>query len=200
MWVAAARDFPLILDTSHVDGQHAVHLSNHGILMNSQSRTLRCPNCGGDARLDSVSCEWCGSSLATVSCPSCFGAMFVGMKHCPWCGAEAARMEFSGSAGPCPRCNLTMQAVKGGGTVLNECHQCGGLWVDNTSFQQICDDRESQEAVLGVARSSADHADVKLSAPSRMYVPCPLCRQLMNRVNFAGCSGVVIDWCKEHGA
>jgi len=21
----------------------------------------------------------------------------------------------------------------------------------------------------------------------------------MNRINFAGCSGVVIDWCKEHG-
>jgi Zn-finger nucleic acid-binding protein len=50
-----------------------------------------------------------------------------------------------------------------------------------------------------VARSAAEHADTKLSAHSRMYVPCPLCRQLMNRVNFAGCSGVVIDWCKEHG-
>ena len=22
----------------------------------------------------------------------------------------------------------------------------------------------------------------------------------MNRVNFAGCSGIVIDWCKEHGS
>ena len=92
-----------------------------------------------------------------------------------------------------------MLAVKVGRTSLNECRQCGGLWVDNASFQQICEDRESQEAVLGVARSAAEHADTKLSAHSRMYVPCPLCRQLMNRVNFAGCSGVVIDWCKEHG-
>jgi Zn-finger nucleic acid-binding protein len=167
--------------------------------MDSQTRTLKCPNCGGEAQPDSVRCEWCGSSLATVSCPSCFGAMFIGMKHCPWCGVEAARLELPGSAGPCPRCNVTMLAVKVGRTSLNECRQCGGLWVDNASFQQICEDRESQEAVLGVARSSAEHADAKLSAQSRMYVPCPLCRQLMNRVNFAGCSGVVIDWCKEHG-
>ena len=167
--------------------------------MDSQTRTLKCPNCGGEAQPDSVRCEWCGSSLATVSCPSCFGAMFIGMKHCPWCGVEAARLELPGTAGPCPRCNVTMLAVKVGRTSLNECRQCGGLWVDNASFQQICEDRESQEAVLGVARSAAEHADTKLSAHSRMYVPCPLCRQLMNRVNFAGCSGVVIDWCKEHG-
>jgi len=117
----------------------------------------------------------------------------------PWCGVEAARLELPGSAGPCPRCNVTMHAVKVGGTTLNECRQCGGLWVDNASFQQICEDRESQEAVLGVARSSTEHADAKDSVRSRMYVPCPQCRQLMNRVNFAGCSGVVIDWCKEHG-
>ena len=28
---------------------------------------------------------------------------------------------------------------------------------------------------------------------------CQVCRQLMNRMNFAGCSGVVVDWCKPHG-
>jgi Zn-finger nucleic acid-binding protein len=31
------------------------------------------------------------------------------------------------------------------------------------------------------------------------YVPCPECGQLMNRVNFARCSGVVVDVCKGHG-
>ena len=168
--------------------------------MDSQARTLKCPNCAGEAKPDSVRCEWCGSSLATVSCPSCFGAMFVGMKHCPWCGVEAEHQEVPGNAGPCPRCNVTMHIVKVGRTNLSECRQCGGLWVDNSSFQQVCVDQERQEAVLGVARPSAEHADSKVSASARMYVPCPLCRQLMNRVNFAGCSGVVIDWCKEHGS
>ena len=31
------------------------------------------------------------------------------------------------------------------------------------------------------------------------YAPCPECSQLMNRVNFARCSGVIIDICKGHG-
>ena len=31
------------------------------------------------------------------------------------------------------------------------------------------------------------------------YVPCPECSQLMNRINFARCSGVIVDICKGHG-
>src|SRR6185503_17721444 len=31
------------------------------------------------------------------------------------------------------------------------------------------------------------------------YVPCPECKQLMNRINFARCSGVIVDICKGHG-
>src|SRR3712207_7332440 len=30
-------------------------------------------------------------------------------------------------------------------------------------------------------------------------LPCPSCKQLMHRVNFAGQSGVIIDMCKDHG-
>ena len=31
------------------------------------------------------------------------------------------------------------------------------------------------------------------------YRPCPVCADLMNRFNFAGCSGVILDACKPHG-
>ena len=31
------------------------------------------------------------------------------------------------------------------------------------------------------------------------YVPCPHCQQLMNRINFAKCSDVIVDVCKGHG-
>jgi Zn-finger nucleic acid-binding protein len=33
----------------------------------------------------------------------------------------------------------------------------------------------------------------------RAYIPCPECNKLMNRRQFAGCSGVIVDWCKAHG-
>ncbi len=31
------------------------------------------------------------------------------------------------------------------------------------------------------------------------YIACPVCKQLMNRVNFAHCSNVVVDVCRTHG-
>ena len=31
------------------------------------------------------------------------------------------------------------------------------------------------------------------------YIPCPECAGLMNRKNFGGTSGVVVDVCKKHG-
>jgi Zn-finger nucleic acid-binding protein len=31
------------------------------------------------------------------------------------------------------------------------------------------------------------------------YVPCPVCKQMMNRVNFAHCSNVIVDVCRAHG-
>ena len=31
------------------------------------------------------------------------------------------------------------------------------------------------------------------------YVKCPTCGQLMNRMNFARHSGVIVDVCKSHG-
>ena len=31
------------------------------------------------------------------------------------------------------------------------------------------------------------------------YRPCPICGELMNRFNFADCSGVILDACKPHG-
>lgn len=82
---------------------------------------------------------------------------------------------------------------------MRECGQCGGLWVDKETLQKICDDHEKQEAVLGLGDLETIHPSETPSASQRMYIPCPVCGTLMNRLNFAGCSGIVIDWCKPHG-
>jgi Zn-finger nucleic acid-binding protein len=70
--------------------------------------------------------------------------------------------------------------------------------VDVTSFEQICADREQQAAVLGAASPAPSNAVHGEDARVR-YVPCPECAQLMNRINFARCSGVIVDVCKGHG-
>ncbi len=68
---------------------------------------------------------------------------------------------------------------------------------DLPAFEKICADREQQAAVLGAA-SPAPTKPVQ-GVDKVRYVPCPECEQLMNRINFARCSGVVVDVCRGHG-
>ena len=163
------------------------------------AETLNCPMCGAPASTDSNLCEHCGARLATVACPSCFGMMFIGEKFCSHCGAMAQRAETE-DAKPeiCPRCKLEMAAVVIGKSHLHECPRCEGIWVDGDTLRQICEDREEQSAVLGTASPVAQQSSINL-AEKITYIPCPICHELMNRVNFARCSNVVVDVCREHG-
>ncbi len=124
--------------------------------------------------------------------------MFIGSKHCQRCGAAAAIPEIKGTeTRKCPRCRSEMSFLKIGSTALRECEQCLGLWLDVTSFEKLCADREQQSVVLGSASPAPTHAVRETSKVH--YVPCPECSQLMNRINFARCSGVIVDICKGHG-
>jgi len=124
--------------------------------------------------------------------------MFLGSKHCPRCGAAAASPESADIAARlCPRCRIEMKSVVIGATTLRECSRCEGLWVDVRSFEKICADREQQSAVLGTAEPAPTIPGREISKVK--YVPCPECSKLMNRMNFARCSGVIVDLCKNHG-
>ena len=163
----------------------------------ADAETLNCPMCGAPASTEATRCEHCGARLATVSCPSCFGMMFVGAKFCSHCGAASARTEIAAAvAQRCPCCRVDMNEVVIGNTELRECPRCEGIWADTASLEQICVDREKQAAVLGVASALPKDAGGEFAV---RYVPCPVCDKLMNRVNFAHCSHVVVDVCSQHG-
>jgi Zn-finger nucleic acid-binding protein len=134
-----------------------------------------------------------------MACPSCFGMMFIGSKHCPRCGADAAQIAPADlPSRNCPRCRTHMEGILIGTTAVRECKKCEGLWLDVAAFEKICAESEQQSAVLGAASplpgQSAQDVVNKVS-----YVPCPECKQLMNRINFARCSGVIVDICRGHG-
>jgi Zn-finger nucleic acid-binding protein len=124
--------------------------------------------------------------------------MLVGSKHCQRCGAAATVPEVAEAKDrKCPRCQTDMARVTIGSTGVHECERCFGLWLDVASFEKICADREQQSAVLGFA--SHDPSQAARDTNKVKYVPCPVCSQLMNRMNFARCSGVIVDLCKQHG-
>jgi Zn-finger nucleic acid-binding protein len=166
--------------------------------MTEAAGALRCPSCGAPATPDATACPYCGTLLALVACPTCFAKLFRGTRFCAHCGAEAVRQKAEPRpARPCPECQRPLEPVKVGSVILDECTRCGGLWVDSRSFRRICEQTEEQTVVLkATAASPASGADV--SRPAR-YWPCPECRCLMHRQNFARVSGVIIDTCKGHG-
>ena len=125
--------------------------------------------------------------------------MFIGSRHCPHCGAAAAEATATElSILKCPRCNIDMASIKLGPEQMRECESCGGLWVEVAAFEKICASREEQSVVLGGASPAPGHQGSGNEIQIR-YVPCPQCRELMNRINFARCSGVIVDVCKGHG-
>ncbi len=160
---------------------------------------MKCPMCGAPASPDATACEHCGAKLATATCPSCFGMVFVGSKFCSHCGAvipdesQAAATTFE-----CPRCKAAMGKLKLGIYDVVECTRCEGMWIDGAVLQQICNDAQKQEAVAGIPATVPAPGGRPLEAIH--YIPCPVCRTLMNRVNFGHCSGVVVDVCpQKHG-
>lgn len=154
--------------------------------------------CGAPTASDATQCEHCGAKLATTTCPSCFGLIFAGAKFCSHCGAAITHTEPSAvTSQHCPRCRVPLEAVVVGHANLSECPKCAGIWVDSTTLEQICNNRDKQADVLGMAAPISQPADGKLETVR--YVPCPVCGTLMNRVNFANCSHVVVDVCSKHG-
>ena len=89
-----------------------------------------------------------------------------------------------------------MEKIALGPNTVCECPKCEGLWVDTASLARICAEREQQAATLGLVQPPQPATGA--IDPVR-YVPCPVCHQLMNRVNFAHCSNVIVDVCKAHG-
>ncbi len=160
------------------------------------AETIHCQNCGAAVSTDAPVCAHCGARLATISCPSCFGMMFRGMRFCPQCGAPAVAWRSSQAALACPACAVPMLEGSLQQYTLHECEKCFGIWLDSATFERICHDAEQQAAVL--SRSQLGQPYVTEMTPV-VYRRCPVCRDIMTRMNFAHCSGVVVDVCSAHG-
>lgn len=160
---------------------------------------LRCPACGAPSDPKAAACSYCRIALHPVRCPWCFAWTYAESRDCPSCGAKSEAPAEGSASLPCPTCKEALSARRSGRALLAGCMRCGGVWADAASFQVICEDRAAQAAYLGEG-SVLPRPEVSdpTDSPVR-YRPCPGCGELMNRFNFANCSGVVLDACKPHG-
>ncbi len=164
--------------------------------MNAQ--TLQCHSCGAAVAGADPNCGHCGARLQTRSCPSCFGMMFSDSRYCPQCGASAVSWEADESKFKCPGCKDRLHQGTLGATRLHECPKCLGVWLDPATLERLARDADQQAVILSGAPTAGVTATSTVFAPV-CYRPCVLCQEPMTRVNYARCSGVIVDVCRAHG-
>ena len=174
---------------------------------------VRCASCGAPREGEAGSCRYCGSDftlheqdLLTI-CPSCLARISNKARYCHHCATAIAPEEIAGETTDrlCPACDggkrLRSRALGADDVSVLECTRCGGLWLSTEAFDLL------RERTLKTADPVHDPATIReerrrrvnpLPAKGRMYRRCPICSELMLRVNAAG-SGIVIDRCTLHG-
>ena len=83
--------------------------------------------------------------------------------------------------------------------LIERCEQCFGLFFDLGELEDyllLADpgDPEINHHSLNVLINENYHKDYPVG-----YIRCPVCKELMNRVNYGKKSGVVVNKCSLHG-
>ncbi|MEO6598673.1 MAG: zf-TFIIB domain-containing protein [Polyangiaceae bacterium] len=118
--------------------------------------------------------------------------------HCSGCGAELGLIvESTLRDSQCSDCRTPLEAIQEAtGTLLN-CKKCGGQFVEHALLRSLLDQHE----LTGEAFPDAPYQrpPPKVQIERVHYRPCSVCQQMMNRKNFGGASGVIVDVCARHG-
>lgn len=166
----------------------------------------RCASCGALLGVEAATCLYCGAVVVRVQapagpvCPQCYARNPEGARHCTSCGVAFQPQPIRDRAEPlpCPVCpGVEMESRSLGGLWVDECPQCLGLWAPGDVMDRLVDRvQEARRQARGVVehheRRSAWQAQV-------IYRHCPECGGAMQRKNFGAHSGVVLDWCLNHG-
>lgn len=174
-----------------------------------EARLVRCASCGAVRGSGGLNCEFCGARFSTVDkgwgsmCPGCFCRLPTDGQFCVECGLKInpQKLDAVRSDLQCPRCACALQSRSLDHVAIFECASCAGLWVPSATFESICAEKETRGKAVALAGTGRRARRVFELTPDEKvkYIPCPVCKNLMNRRNFANISGVIIDACRNDG-
>ncbi len=160
-----------------------------------EAEVRRCPVCGAPVAAGARSCDFCSAPLSTVRCAGCFALNPAESLHCAGCGHKLGLEPLARPVAlGCPRCQAPFHGFGAGSGTLCECERCGGQFVEHALLAELLERRELHRSV----QRALPPRQNPLNAPVR-YLKCPACSALMNRNNFGGTSGIVVDVCPRHG-
>lgn len=183
-------------------------------------RVFRCGQCGAALPAEGRACAYCSAEITLEErglsgvCPGCSARLSANARFCMECGIaiRPQRLTALKEGVACPRCRGTLRVREVGGASAIECASCAGLWISAAEFASFCERAEKQDLATNLERdasgatkpassvvSGAVRGDSTARVPREGYIPCIACGELMQRRNFGGGSGIVIDQCKDHG-
>ncbi|MFH1810831.1 MAG: zf-TFIIB domain-containing protein [Pseudomonadota bacterium] len=166
---------------------------------------VRCPSCGGTADPRLGRCNFCHTMLSRRACPRCAAAVREEAKFCDQCGETLRPMSTemaSATAHDCPRCKVPLFAQTCAQYPVEVCAECLGMWIVHDVLEQIYHDvpRRLEPALTrDVQVAKPEEMRERLGQNAAAYIPCPSCGTMMNPVNYARKSGVIVDICRQHG-
>lgn len=144
------------------------------------------------------------------NCKSCSAPLAANINRCQYCGVRNdvdlhGKHQYSIttklSERICPQCDIELQTIS---LNLNEpffierCKSCYGLFFDPGEIEILL--KSSVSNVFDINLQHIDNINKDRYQKNKIkYVECPVCRILMNRVNYKHRSGVIIDQCSKHG-
>ena len=132
--------------------------------------------------------------MEQIICVSCKNSFNAKMKYCPFCGAERV-LPPSVAKPSCPVCKDELQETAFGKDPVYICKSCEGLWLDMPIFSKLTSERHVY------MDTTIPFTYIRGPLENRVsYIPCPRCAKIMVRRNFRTISGIIIDWCGDHGA
>lgn len=144
-----------------------------------------CANCSAPLPANSIICDYCGTRNDTD------------LK-----GVHRYTVQEPDTDRICPRCNISTKTIDlkvEGKFLIERCPDCLGLFFDTGELETLI--KASVKNVYDVNRHKINELNKTLRNNDypTTYIKCPVCSQIMNRVNFGAKSGVIIDKCSEHG-
>jgi len=145
----------------------------------------RCSNCNAPLAPGSLLCGYCGNRTD------------IDLK-----GIHYYTTHENDTLRVCPRCNIKLKTLDlklHGRFLIDRCKQCMGIFFDPGELEALLEATVAN--VSGIDRAGLEAINEKRDPNQHpiSYIKCPVCEQLMHRVNFGTKSGVIVDRCKEHG-
>lgn len=145
----------------------------------------RCSNCKAPLPAGSLICDYCGNRTD------------VDLK-----GIHYYTTHENDTPRSCPRCNVRLKTIDlkvHGRFLIDRCETCLGLFFDPGELEALLEATISNVVEIDRVGLNAINENREPNQYPISYIKCPVCSELMHRVNFGAKSGVIVDRCKQHG-